>query len=42
WLLFEAAAGGKTDTLNKLVVKCQDVGVSLSEPLSVHSHTQDS
>ncbi|KAF7707780.1 zinc finger C3H1 domain-containing protein isoform X2 [Silurus meridionalis] len=42
WLLFEAAAGGKTDTLNKLVVKCQDVGVSLSEPLSVNSHTQDS
>ncbi|MCI4380410.1 hypothetical protein PGIGA_G00239920 [Pangasianodon gigas] len=42
WLLFEAAAGGKTDTLNKLVAKCQDVGVSLSEPLSVHSHTQDS
>ncbi|XP_060740866.1 zinc finger C3H1 domain-containing protein [Tachysurus vachellii] len=41
WLLFEAAAGGKTDTLNKLVAKCQDVGVSLSEPLSVHSHTQD-
>ncbi|MCJ8734512.1 hypothetical protein PDJAM_G00236510 [Pangasius djambal] len=27
WLLFEAAAGGKTDTLNKLVAKCQDVGL---------------
>ncbi|XP_030626028.1 zinc finger C3H1 domain-containing protein [Chanos chanos] len=34
-LLFEAAEGGKTDTLKKLVDKCQEVGVSLSEPLSL-------
>ncbi|KAI4891814.1 hypothetical protein NFI96_028339 [Prochilodus magdalenae] len=33
WLLFEAAGGGKADSLRKLVSKCQDVGVSLSEPL---------
>uniref|UniRef100_A0A4W4H027 Uncharacterized protein n=1 Tax=Electrophorus electricus TaxID=8005 RepID=A0A4W4H027_ELEEL len=44
WLLFEAAGGGKTDTLKKLVAKCQEVGVSLSEPLSLglnSSHAQD-
>ncbi|XP_072519449.1 zinc finger C3H1 domain-containing protein isoform X2 [Salminus brasiliensis] len=33
WLLFEAAGGSKADSLRKLVSKCQDVGVSLSEPL---------
>uniref|UniRef100_A0A4W5LJH4 Zinc finger C3H1-type containing n=1 Tax=Hucho hucho TaxID=62062 RepID=A0A4W5LJH4_9TELE len=34
-LLFEAAEGGKTDKLRKLVDKCQEVGVSLSEPLNL-------
>ncbi|KAL0968611.1 hypothetical protein UPYG_G00269160 [Umbra pygmaea] len=36
-LLFEAAEGGKTDTLRKLVEKCQEVGVSLSETLNLSS-----
>ncbi|XP_020312656.1 zinc finger C3H1 domain-containing protein isoform X1 [Oncorhynchus kisutch] len=36
-LLFEAAEGGKTDKLRKLVDKCQEVGVSLSEPLNLCS-----
>ncbi|KAM3870108.1 zinc finger C3H1 domain-containing protein [Diretmus argenteus] len=41
-LLFEAAEGGKTDKLRKLVDKCQEVGVSLSEPLNlVPGRTQD-
>ncbi|KAL2094014.1 hypothetical protein ACEWY4_011326 [Coilia grayii] len=34
-LLFEAAEGGKTDTLKKLVDKCQELGVSLTEVLSL-------
>ncbi|XP_071376359.1 zinc finger C3H1 domain-containing protein-like isoform X3 [Centroberyx affinis] len=34
-LLFEAAEGGKTDKLRKLVDKCQEVGVSLSEPVNL-------
>lgn len=34
-LLFEAAEGGKTDTLKKIIDKCQDVGVSLNEPLGL-------
>uniref|UniRef100_A0AAY5JWX4 Putative zinc-finger domain-containing protein n=1 Tax=Esox lucius TaxID=8010 RepID=A0AAY5JWX4_ESOLU len=36
-LLFEAAEGGKTDKLRKLVHKCQEVGVSLNEPLNLGS-----
>ncbi|XP_067090888.1 zinc finger C3H1 domain-containing protein-like isoform X1 [Osmerus mordax] len=37
-LLFEAAeGGGKTDRLRKLVDKCQEVGVSLNEPLNLGS-----
>ncbi|XP_028843064.1 zinc finger C3H1 domain-containing protein isoform X2 [Denticeps clupeoides] len=36
-LLFEATAGGKTDSLKKLVDKSQELGVSLSEPLSLGS-----
>ncbi|XP_062856293.1 zinc finger C3H1 domain-containing protein [Trichomycterus rosablanca] len=35
WLLFEAAAGGKSETLNQLLLKCEASGVSLSEALSV-------
>ncbi|KAG5830577.1 hypothetical protein ANANG_G00312180 [Anguilla anguilla] len=34
-LLFEAADGGKTDKLRKLVARCQEVGVSLDEPLNL-------
>ncbi|XP_051975126.1 zinc finger C3H1 domain-containing protein isoform X1 [Xyrauchen texanus] len=34
-LLFEAAEGGKTDTLKKIIDKCQEVGVSLNEPLGL-------
>ncbi|KAM4618723.1 zinc finger C3H1 domain-containing protein isoform 2-T2 [Polymixia lowei] len=34
-LLFEAAEGGKSDKLRKLVDKSQEVGVSLSEPLNL-------
>ncbi|KAK2866832.1 hypothetical protein Q8A67_024949 [Cirrhinus molitorella] len=34
-LLFEAAEGGKTDTLKKIIDKCQEAGVSLSEPLGL-------
>uniref|UniRef100_A0A673AAF4 Putative zinc-finger domain-containing protein n=1 Tax=Sphaeramia orbicularis TaxID=375764 RepID=A0A673AAF4_9TELE len=34
-LLFEAAEGGKTDKLRKLVDKCQELGVSLSESLNL-------
>ncbi|KAG7454687.1 hypothetical protein MATL_G00262480 [Megalops atlanticus] len=34
-LLFEAADGGKTDKLKKLVARCQEVGVSLDEPLNL-------
>ncbi|XP_066579625.1 zinc finger C3H1 domain-containing protein isoform X2 [Amia ocellicauda] len=36
-LLYEAAEGGKTDNLRKLVDKCQEVGVSLDEPLNLGS-----
>ncbi|XP_077101654.1 zinc finger C3H1 domain-containing protein isoform X1 [Siphateles boraxobius] len=40
-LLFEAAEGGKTDTLKKIIDKCQEVGVSLSEPLGLEpSHSE--
>ncbi|XP_056595490.1 zinc finger C3H1 domain-containing protein [Triplophysa dalaica] len=40
-LLFEAAEGGKTDTLRKIIDKCQEVGVSLNEPLGLEpSQTQ--
>ncbi|XP_029453039.1 LOW QUALITY PROTEIN: zinc finger C3H1 domain-containing protein [Rhinatrema bivittatum] len=34
-LLFEASGGGKTDNLRELVSKCQEVGVSLDEPLNL-------
>ncbi|XP_063053337.1 zinc finger C3H1 domain-containing protein isoform X2 [Engraulis encrasicolus] len=34
-LLFEATEGGKTDTLKKLVDKCQELGVSLTEVLQL-------
>ncbi|XP_073687526.1 zinc finger C3H1 domain-containing protein isoform X2 [Garra rufa] len=34
-LLFEAAEGGKTDTLKKIIDKCQEAGVSLNEPLGL-------
>ncbi|XP_065154044.2 zinc finger C3H1 domain-containing protein-like [Paramisgurnus dabryanus] len=34
-LLFEAAEGGKTDILKKIIDKCQEVGVSLNEPLGL-------
>ncbi|MFT7796706.1 zinc finger C3H1 domain-containing protein [Arapaima gigas] len=36
-LLFEAAEGGKTDKLRKLVDKCQEVGVRLDESLNLGS-----
>uniref|UniRef100_G1NE32 Zinc finger C3H1-type containing n=1 Tax=Meleagris gallopavo TaxID=9103 RepID=G1NE32_MELGA len=36
-LLFEASGGGKTDNLRKLVSKCQEVGVSLDELLSLNT-----
>ncbi|KAG9272105.1 zinc finger C3H1 domain-containing protein isoform X1 [Astyanax mexicanus] len=41
WLLFEAAGGGKADSLRKLLSKCQDVGVSLSEPLRLGPTSSD-
>ncbi|XP_036423872.1 zinc finger C3H1 domain-containing protein isoform X1 [Colossoma macropomum] len=41
WLLFEAAGGGKADSLRKLVSKCQDVGVSLSELLRLGPASSD-
>lgn len=34
-LLFEAAEGGKTDTLKKIIDTCQEMGVSLNEPLGL-------
>uniref|UniRef100_W5NHC0 Zinc finger C3H1-type containing n=1 Tax=Lepisosteus oculatus TaxID=7918 RepID=W5NHC0_LEPOC len=37
-LLYEAAEGGKTDKLRKLVDKCQEMGVSLDEPLNLGSN----
>ncbi|XP_066505017.1 zinc finger C3H1 domain-containing protein isoform X2 [Hoplias malabaricus] len=41
WLLFEAAGGAKADSLKKLVSKCQDVGVSLNEPLRLGPASSD-
>uniref|UniRef100_H2ZZS1 Zinc finger C3H1-type containing n=1 Tax=Latimeria chalumnae TaxID=7897 RepID=H2ZZS1_LATCH len=35
-LVFEASEGGKSDILRKLVSKCQEVGVSLDELLSLN------
>uniref|UniRef100_A0A673G357 Putative zinc-finger domain-containing protein n=1 Tax=Sinocyclocheilus rhinocerous TaxID=307959 RepID=A0A673G357_9TELE len=40
-LLFEAAEGGKTDTLKKIIDKCQEVGVSLNEPLGLEPSQND-
>ncbi|XP_034390023.1 zinc finger C3H1 domain-containing protein-like isoform X2 [Cyclopterus lumpus] len=40
-LLFEAAEGGGVDRLRRLVVRCQQVGVSLSERLSAAPQTED-
>ncbi|XP_044049169.1 zinc finger C3H1 domain-containing protein-like isoform X4 [Siniperca chuatsi] len=39
-LLFEAAEGGQTDRLRRLVDRCQQVGVSLSERLSLATRDQ--
>ncbi|XP_060633438.2 zinc finger C3H1 domain-containing protein isoform X1 [Anolis sagrei] len=41
-LLFEASGGGKTDNLRKLVSKCQEVGVSLDELLSLNTYRTES